>query len=226
MVQAFEGRYKAAEDRKYIHAAGDRFDEYYDMIRAVRDKRFKYLRNFYPERGYYLPLDYRENMASMQEMLRMRDEGKLDEVQMQWFRSSKPEEELFDTWNDPHELNNLAWNPAYAEKLTELRGECERWMEEIGDMGLIPEEELIRQFWPGKIQPETSPPIIVEKGGVLSFSCKTEGASIGYKFPSDEKPGTGWRIYHDPLQLSSGDSIRVLTHRIGFAPRDTIIVVN
>jgi len=114
---AFEGEYRQETDRKYIHAAGDRFDEYYDMIRAVRDKRFKYLRNFMPEKGYYLPLAYRENMATMQELLRLRDEGGLDEIQMKWFRTSKPLEELFDTENDPHELNNLAGDPGYTDKL-------------------------------------------------------------------------------------------------------------
>ena len=48
---AFEGEYKNSEERKFIHAAADRFDETYDMIRAVRDKRFKYLKNFQPHRG-------------------------------------------------------------------------------------------------------------------------------------------------------------------------------
>ena len=84
------------------------------MIRAVRDKRFKYLKNFNPEKPYYLPLAYRENMEVMQELLRMRDKGELDENQSLWFRETKKVEELFDTENDPHELKNISLDPAYA----------------------------------------------------------------------------------------------------------------
>ena len=83
--QAFEGNFKAEIPRKFIHGHADRFDESVDMIRAVRNKRFKYLKNFNPEKPYYLPLEYRENMAVMQELLRMRDQGELDENQALWF---------------------------------------------------------------------------------------------------------------------------------------------
>ena len=67
--RSFTGKKVTTVKRKYIHASGDRFDEYYDMIRAVRDKRFKYLKNFKPDQGYYLPLEYRERMATTQELL-------------------------------------------------------------------------------------------------------------------------------------------------------------
>ena len=223
--QAFAGKYQSKTKRKYIHAAGDRFDEKYDMIRAVRDKRFKYLKNFKPDQGYYLALDYRENMATMQELLRLRDEEKLNEVQMQWFRKSKPTEELFDTQNDPHEIHNLAEDPAYADKLLELRTECERWMEDIQDLGHLPEEELIQSFWPGKKQPMTLKPEIRKENGRLYFSCSTEGASIGYKFDSDQRPDQGWRIYQGPIDWPKGiNKIRVIAHRLGYAPSDTLMV--
>ena len=67
-----------------------------DVIRAVRDKQFKYIRNYRPEQGYYLPITYRESIPAMQELLRLKEEGKLNDVQMQWFREHKPKEELFD----------------------------------------------------------------------------------------------------------------------------------
>ena len=88
----FEGKFKSKSERLYIHAAADRFDEHYDMIRAVRDKRFKYLKNFNPDKPYYLPLQYRENMATMQELLRLDSVGQLNDNQAQWFRSSIPTE--------------------------------------------------------------------------------------------------------------------------------------
>jgi N-sulfoglucosamine sulfohydrolase len=223
--QAFSGKYQAKEQRKYIHAAADRFDETYDMIRAVRDKRYKYLKNFQSEKPYYLPLAYREKMATMKELLRLRDEGKLNEKQMLWFRDSKPEEELFDTENDPHELNNLADDPNYEKKLAELRIECERWMEEIKDMGFIPEEELIKQFWPNKKQPLTANPIIKNENGKIYISCETKGASIGYKLEADgDNPAIGWRIYDEPFDIPEGKNLKVISHRIGYAVSDTLVV--
>ncbi len=124
---AFLGNYKSPQPRQYIHASADRFDEQSDMIRAVRNHRFKYLRNFQPEKPYYLSLSFREQMPKMQELLNLRDEGKLNEAQGQWFRMSKPNEELFDCIKDPHELHNLAEDPEYQSILQELRNECERW---------------------------------------------------------------------------------------------------
>ena len=90
--RSFEGKYKSFNDRKYIHAAADRFDEHYDMIRAVRDNQYKYLKNFNPEKPYYLPLEYREKMDSMQELIRMNQSGQLDNLHLQWFRKEKPKE--------------------------------------------------------------------------------------------------------------------------------------
>ena len=221
--RAFDGVFAANDgERQYIFAAGDRFDEHYDRIRAVRDHRFKYLRNFRPEQGYYLPLAYREQMAAMQELLRLRDEGGLDEVQAQWFRESKPAEELFDTWNDPHELNNLAADPAYRTKLIELRNAGQQWMDEVGDMGWMAEDELIERFWPGREQPVTAAPVVTPRDGAVTIASATEGASIGYRLPGDEAPGVGWRVYSAPLHPAPGERIEIVAHRLGYAPSDTV----
>ena len=76
---AFLGRHEGAP-RDYVYAAADRLDAQYDMIRAVRDGRFKYLRNFRPDRPYYLSVVYREQMGSMRELLRLRDAGRLERL--------------------------------------------------------------------------------------------------------------------------------------------------
>ena len=219
---AFEGKFKVAEERKFIHAAADRFDETYDMIRAVRDKRFKYLKNFQQQKPYYLPLAYREKMASMQELLRLNLIDSLNEGQALWFRKTKPDEELFDTHADPHELNNLVEDPQFSGILSELRRECEIWMHDISDMGHIPEKELINTFWPDKIQPLTANPLLKIEEGKLQITCQTEGASIGYKRLQDMKEGLGWQIYKAPLNIDQKEPILVIAHRIGFVPSDTL----
>ncbi|KAA5824829.1 sulfatase-like hydrolase/transferase [Algibacter amylolyticus] len=222
--QAFLGNYKAKKERKYIHAAADRFDEVTDVIRAVRDNQFKYIRNYRPEQGYYLPLSYREKIPSMQELLRLKDEVKLNDVQKQWFRERKPEEELFDCIADPFELNNLAAYPEYKEKLQELRNEMDNWLQNIGDHPNLPEAELIDKLWGGlEKQPITANPTLKHANKKLVINCDTEGASIGYKIKNDNgKFPKYWSIYTEPIFIQKDKDLLVKAHRIGFKSSKTV----
>ena len=215
--RAFAGKYENQTKRQYVHGAADRFDERYDMIRAVRDKRFKYLKNFRTELGHYLPVAYREQMPVMQELLRLRDAGELNEAQALWFRSSKAAEELFDTQADPHELKNLAGDPTYKDKLEELRQECDRWMLEIDDKGLMTEKEYVETIWPGGNQPETGKPVIVQKDKVVEITCDTDGASIGYQIlTAGQEIGEVWQVYVEPFTLNQNETLVAVADRIGY----------
>lgn len=216
--QAFLGAHQSKKKRKYVHAAADRFDGFTDAIRAVRDKQFKYIRNYRPEQGYYLPIDYREKIPTMQELLRLHDQGKLNEIQMQWFRDNKPREELFDCKVDPYELNNLAESPEYKEKLNELSLEMDRWLKVIDDKPNLPEQELVNQLWKGSdTKPETSQPLLSHSNGKIQIHCETKGASIGYKIKTKESDfPESWSVYTKPFSVSEGNSIIVQSHRIGF----------
>ena len=218
--QAFLGPQKSDQKRTYVHAAADRFDAKYDTKRAVRDARYKYIRNLQPERGYYLAVSYREQMATMQELLRLRDAGELDSIQAQWFRSSKPEHELFDTWEDPFELVNLAADPGYEDKLAELSRELDQWMHATNDPGTMDENAMLETMWPGKIQPVTAAPTYEMADDLLHLQSNTEGASIGYRLPTEEQ----WQLYTGPIQLENGSQVQTVAHRIGFAPSDTLLV--
>jgi arylsulfatase A-like enzyme len=221
--QAFLGDHKPRRPRKYIHAAADRFDAQVDMIRAVRDERYKYLLNFQPEKPYYLPVRYREQMGIMQELLRLNENDSLNIYQAQWFRKSKPEEELFDTWEDPHELHNLVDDPQYTKKLEELRTECVRWMEEINDMGTTPEAEILESFWPGRKQPVTASPVYQTKDGKLTLYSETIGANIGYKvYHCKDAPPESWEVYTRPLRIQLDTRIEAVAHRLGYAPSEII----
>jgi len=222
--QAFLGDYQANEERKHIHGAADRFDKETDAIRAVRDKQFKYIRNYRPEQGYYLPLTYRERIPTMQELLRLRDDEKLDDIQALWFRENKPPEELYDCKADPHELNNLADDADYSKKLEELRVEMNRWIEEIGDQPNLPERELISQLWEGKdTKPVTSEPIITSSDGKITITCSTVGASLGYKIiDNDGIIPKAWTVYQEPFATMQGANLIVQAHRLGFKPSEII----
>ncbi|MEL6141087.1 MAG: sulfatase, partial [Bacteroidota bacterium] len=216
---AFLGEFAIEGEREYIFAAADRFDQFYDHVRAARDKRYKYLRHPEPEMPYYLPIAYREQMGAMQELLRLRDAGKLTDVQAQWFRQQRPPEELFDTQSDPYELNNLANNPAYANKLAELRQACSDWLSATGDLGAIPEKDLITKMWGADWQqPQTNAPYAERDAeGRFLLQSSTPGATIGYRIMPQDSTITSWRVYTTPLERVDGDTIYAKADRIGYA---------
>jgi arylsulfatase A-like enzyme len=219
--QAFLGQYKAENPRKYIHAAADRFDGLYDANRGVRDKQYKYIRYYEPEKPMLLQVKYREQMAIMQELHRLKEAGELTEAQAQWFRETKPEEELFDVNNDPHELNNLANDPAYKDKLEELKAECERWVNSFEDTGLMPETELLAKLWPDGKAPETASPEIEKSEYQLKITCSTPGASIGYKWVKEEAP-EAWQVYKEAIPLQEGAKLQIIADRIGYKPSEVV----
>jgi hypothetical protein len=160
----------------------------------------------------------------MQELLQLRDNGQLDRVQMQWFRNSKPKEELFDLSNDPHELNNMANDPKYQDKLVELRSEMDRWLQDIEDQPNLPERELISQLWEGNsVQPSTAEPEIEFSERKIVITCATKGATVGYKIITESSaiPAT-WSIYSEPIEIKEFGKLLLQAHRIGFVPSKTL----
>jgi len=128
---------------KYVFAGRDRMDENQDRVRSVRERRFKYIKNFEPEKPWGLYQDYNFQTPSMQAWYRAAAEGKLNEAQKIFWSNRKPDEELYDTEADPFEVNNLAAKAEHAEKLKELRGALETWAVETKDLGAEQEQALI-----------------------------------------------------------------------------------
>ncbi len=214
----FNGKNQSLLKRKYIHGGSDRMDEKYDMTRAVRDQRYKYLRNFDTTKPYYLPVRYREQMPTMQELLRLNIQGLLNPIQAQWFRSTKAKEELFDTYTDPYELNNLASYTKYQSTLIELRNECDRWMADIEDKGRIDEKVYVKSIWNGDHQPITKEPEVIHQANRVTIHSPTAGASIGYKIIRGSLEPTAWAIYQGPIDVPNDYKLKIIAHRIGFLP--------
>jgi uncharacterized sulfatase len=215
----FLGEQKA-EPRDCIFAARDRMDETYDIIRAVRDKRFKYIRNFKPGRPYAQYIDYMEQMPTMREMRRLNKAGELVGPQKIFFLPEKPEEELYDTRADPHEIRNLAGSPEHRETLERMRAVLKKWMAETHDLGLIPEEELNQRMRPGGEWAVTAAPLIDPPGGRfthpinVTIVCPTEGASIAWT--SEAGPGAHWNLYHKPIRVDTSITLRARAIRLGY----------
>jgi len=123
------------EPRAAIYSARDRCDETVEHMRCVRTQEFKYIRNFLPNRPHMQPNRYKDQKSIIMTMRSLLKAKKLTDVQARIFQSKRPEEELYDLRNDPHEIRNLADDPAFNEQLLSMRGMLDSWIEETGDKG-------------------------------------------------------------------------------------------
>ena len=223
--RAFLGKFIHDQARQYVFAARDRLDSHNDRVRSVHDGRFQYLRNYYPERPYYMDLTYRRQQASMRDILRWRDAGKLDSVQMRWFLPKGRTEELYDVKADPWQLKNLADDPAYAAELKRMRDVYANWQREVQDLGEINEKELIARWWGNaSAPPVTADPVFHRKGKRLEISCSTPGASIGYRLV-DGGPvnNTRWEVYRGPIHVPEGQQLEAIAHRTGYKTSKVVV---
>lgn len=140
----FLGR-RLPEPRAYIFGARDRMDERYDIIRSVRDKRYRYIRNYEPLKTYYQYMNTPEKGATMKEIRRVHAEGKLPAAARLFLADRKPVEELYDLPQDPHEVNNVAGDAKYAPVLERMRRAHRQWLFDTRDLGLLPEPEIIER---------------------------------------------------------------------------------
>ena len=130
--------------REYIVAARDRCDETVDRIRAVRTRRYKYIRNYYPERSSSQLNRYKESQYPPLPLMRkMNDEGQLSKAQSLFFTPTRPREELYDLEADPYEVHNLANSRKHRKIRKKLEQHLDNWIEETGDQGAIPEPQDI-----------------------------------------------------------------------------------
>ena len=127
--------------RPWIISARDRCDETVEHLRSVRTDRYKYIRNFLPDRPYLQPNAYKDNKPILQTMRRLYKEGKLDRNQSLIMATSRPAEELYDVKNDPYELHNLAGDSSFQQTLLELRETLKTWVDQTDDRGREPEPE-------------------------------------------------------------------------------------
>lgn len=130
--------------RKYIFGARQRIDELCDMVRSVRDERYRYIVNFMPFVPYLPYLYYAEKCNTMKEMRKLYAESKLNDVQAQWMADSRPAEELYDLTSDPWETRNLAEDPKLKAVKQHLRNILADWMLQTRDTGLLPEPDMVR----------------------------------------------------------------------------------
>jgi arylsulfatase A-like enzyme len=152
--------------RRYSFGARDRCDETVFRFRTVRDARYRYIRNFTPDRPFLQANKYKETSYPVWNLLKeLHAAGKLTPAQDFLCAPTMPAEELYDLEKDPYEINNLAKSKDHEEVLKRLRGALERWIEETKDQGATPEpDDVIKNR--GLTKPGGNP----NKGYVLDGS--------------------------------------------------------
>ena len=154
--RAFAGKHIAPETQ-YMYGFRGRMDERYDMVRAIRDQRYIYIRNFKPHRIYGQFIQYMfqtpttrvwfEKHGANAESLRDGPQGALGYANAHGpsaFWNEKPAEELYDLLSDPDEVQNLARFPQGETEqiIARMRLAMCNWQLAIRDLGFLPEGEI------------------------------------------------------------------------------------
>ena len=116
----------------------------------MRGQRYHYLRNYYPDRHFTSLNRYKEKCFPIKPLMReMMENGELSGPPADLMSDTVAPEQLFDTVNDPHEINNLADSeePEHVEALIRMRAALDTWMVETQDQGVFPEpDEIVAPF--------------------------------------------------------------------------------
>jgi N-sulfoglucosamine sulfohydrolase len=237
----------------YVFAARDRMDEQEDTSRTVRDQRFRYIRHVHPDRSPMQYCEYPENFSTWRDLRAQcaaealqvslgEVKDRLTPLQRTIVSASKPVEELYDIVADPHEEQNLADDPAFAETVTRLSDALSEWMNDVGDIGVVAEDELLEQWRPGGRPQVTAEPEVALVDGSIVATCATPGSSIGWTMlpPSDapedamlggfarvvgfEDDGRRWQLCAGPFAPPASGHVFFRGFRLGFEPSSEIVV--
>ncbi|SKB71888.1 Arylsulfatase A [Arthrobacter sp. 31Cvi3.1E] len=238
-------------DPPYVYAGRDRMDEAEDTSRTVRDPRYRYVRNYHPDRPPMMHIEYPDKTLLWNELRKLAAEearqlamgghrSLLTEPQRRLVDAAKPPEELYDLESDPHELRNLANDTEHTATLARMRRALNDWQERYGDLGLLPEDELLASWRPNGKTRTTSPPHIDYTDGHLEASCPTAGASIGWTMDkprqaedlqpaarilgSPVQDGRQWNLYTQPLLPDTTETLWFRAWRLGYSPSSDVEV--
>lgn len=145
--EAFLGKgvaLKELNQRDSAFGYAERFDEKYDMVRFLRKGKYSYWRNYQPFNFDGLHNFYRYKQPAFREWRDLANAGALNEAQSAFYKA-RPPEQLFDLEKDPHEINNLAADPAYSAVLVNMRHALREKVDALPDVGFYPESVMLTE---------------------------------------------------------------------------------
>jgi uncharacterized sulfatase len=134
----------AVEGPAFLHGLRGRMDERLDLVRSVTDGRYVYVRNYHPDLPHGQHVEYLFETPMTVAWKARYDAGGLPEVQRAYWERRAPEE-LYDLEADPDETVNLAGRREARAVLNRLRAAHREHSLAVGDLGLLPEAEMLRR---------------------------------------------------------------------------------
>lgn len=131
-----------ANVRRYTYAEHN-WHDFEDFQRAVISKRWLYIRTWYTDVPGTPPADAVKSIT-FQKMHALKKAGQLTPAQLNPYVVPRPEEELYDLENDPHQLNNLAGKAEASPALERYRGILADWQHDTDDT--FPEKRRADEF--------------------------------------------------------------------------------
>lgn len=129
-------------DEVYASHTMHEVTNFYPM-RAVRTRRFKYITNLEWQIPYPLAADI--TYSPTWKVIKEKNPDKIGEVSLKTYLN-RPFEELYDLEKDPHELRNVAGDPAYAANLKELGEKLQAFRIKTKDPWAINEYEQLMKM--------------------------------------------------------------------------------
>lgn len=139
---------KSEPKRNYIFGSIDRIGGINFKTRAVRSKKYKYIKNF--NNGWSIlecSTEYRKARLPYYNTINILDNyNKLNEVE-KTLVNPLPLEELYDIENDPFEVNNLAYKEGFQEVRKKMESILNNWIKDIDDKGFYPDSPEIQKHF-------------------------------------------------------------------------------
>jgi len=158
---------RAEPAREYAFGARDRCDETVFRFRTARDARYRYIKNFLPDRPFLQANAYKERQYPVWNLIKeLGAQGKLTDWQKNFYLSpTMAPEELYDMDTDPWAMNNLvvSKNPAHQTALARLRGALDQWIVDSDDQGRVLESPAVAAAQ-GATKPASAEPAKKKQG--------------------------------------------------------------
>lgn len=131
--------FSKGKEREYVVMARDRCGDAMDHIRALRTKKYHFIKNDMPEKPWMQLSSYKKIEYPVYTLLKvLHAEGKLTPEQEYFMQDTKPVYELYEVGKDPHQLRNIA--DSNPEIVKELNQKLEQWKVETNDVFDDPDE--------------------------------------------------------------------------------------
>ena len=128
-------------EKEYLFGLRGRMDERVDFVRAVRDKRYVYVRNYMPHLPHIQHVAYQLQTPTTQVWHAAFEAGNLTEKSAYFFER-RDAERLYDLESDPHEMHSLVDSPEHEDVLRRMRAKLREIQLETRDTGFIPEPDM------------------------------------------------------------------------------------